>query len=125
VYISQHKQPTSLQIAERDARDRYVLDIEYYRDGPLPPVSDTSYREAGACEYLHRWEQLVGLLCRAGFVIEDLVEPRRADPAAPPGHFGHRGRFTPPYVRLKARRLRTPRTIPEARSIWTPTLHPD
>jgi ubiquinone/menaquinone biosynthesis C-methylase UbiE len=31
IYISQHKQPTSLQITHRDARDRYVVGIEYYR----------------------------------------------------------------------------------------------
>ena len=47
----------------------------------------------------------MGGLCRAGFVIEDLREPYRADANAPPGHFGYRGRFIPPYVRLKARRV--------------------
>jgi ubiquinone/menaquinone biosynthesis C-methylase UbiE len=106
LYISQHKQPTSLQVVERDARDRYVIGLEYYRTDALPPVGDRSYRERNAVEYLHRWEQLVGDLCRAGFVLEDLVEPRRADAQSPPGHFGHRGRFVPPYVRLKARRQR-------------------
>ena len=47
LYISQHKQPTSLQIAERDARDRYVIGVEYYHIDPLPEVPDRSYREAG------------------------------------------------------------------------------
>jgi len=121
LYISQHKQPTSLQITGRDARDRYVIGIEYYRDGPLPRSSDTTYREPHATEYLHRWEQLVGALCRAGFVIEDLREPRRADETAQPGHFRHRGRFVAPYVRLKARRTARDRSaadVPPA--IWTP-----
>ncbi len=120
LYISQHKQPTSLQITERDQRDRYILGVEYYYVDPLPPAHDTSYREEGASEYLHRWEQLVGELCRAGFVIEDLVEPSRADPKARPGHFRHRGRFTPPYVRLKARRQRSRRSIPGTTPLWTP-----
>jgi len=31
IYISQHKQPGSLQIAERDRQDRYVVGIPYYR----------------------------------------------------------------------------------------------
>lgn len=120
LYISQHKQPGSLQITGRDAQDRYVLGTEYYRDGPLPVGSDTSYREPGAVEYLHRWDQLVGELCRSGFVLEDFREPYRADESAPVGHYRHRGRFVPPYVRLKARRI--PRAIAgsSAPVIWTP-----
>ncbi len=119
LYISQHKQPTSLQVCGRDGLNRYILGVEYYHRGPLPPTADGSYREPGAAEFLHRWESLVGEMCRAGFVIEDLCEPRRADPQAPPGHIGHRGRFIAPYVRIKARRV--------ARSeqsgsppVWTP-----
>lgn len=119
IYISQHKQPTSLQIVERDSRNRYVLGINYYSKDPLPAVQDTSYREAGAVEYLHRWEELIGDLCRAGFVIEDLSEPRRGDPTAKPGHYRHRGMFTPPFVRIKARRRESLPTT-SAPLIWTP-----
>jgi SAM-dependent methyltransferase len=104
LYVSQHKQPTSLQVTHRDAKDRYVLGLEYSYCEPLPHVPDRSYREPGAVEYLHPWEELVGELCRVGFVIEDLVEPDRSDRDAPPGHFAHRGRYVAPYVRLKARR---------------------
>ncbi|MDA1016248.1 MAG: class I SAM-dependent methyltransferase [Planctomycetota bacterium] len=122
LYISQHKQPTSLQVTRRDAQNKYVVGIEYYIEGPLPTAPDDSYREANATEYLHRWDNLVGDLCRAGFVIEDLREPLRADYSAPVGHFRYRGRFTPPYVRLKARRVsRTPGSDPPtANKIWTP-----
>lgn len=122
LYISQHKQPTSLQISDRTSRNQYILGIEYYQTSPLPSTADTSYREAGATEYLHRWEQLVGELCRAGFVIEDLVEPSRADPKARPGHFRHRGRFVPPYVRLKARRVLGSSTISGSPRVWTPDV---
>ena len=121
LYISQHKQPTSLQVTHADARHRYVVGVEYYHAGPLPPVEDTSYREQGTTEYLHRWEILVGELCRCGFALEDLREPKRANRNAAPGHFGHRGRFIAPYVRMKARRLpRTtePTTTP---TLWIPT----
>jgi SAM-dependent methyltransferase len=119
LYISQHKQPTSLQVVERDASDRYVVGVRYYHSGPLPPVGDTSYREAGTVEFLHRWENLVGGLCRSGFVVEDLREPCRADPRAAAGHFGHRGQFVPPYVRVKARRV--PRETASAGvALWTP-----
>lgn len=120
LYISQHKQPTSLQVVERDSQDRYVLGIPYYLPDPLPAVPDRSYREAGAVEYLHRWEQLVGELCRSGFVIEDLVEPRRGDPKAKPGHYRHRGMYVAPYVRIKARRVDTPLVDNAPSAIWTP-----
>lgn len=120
LYISQHKQPASLQITHRTPRQQYVLGIEYYHEGPLPPVEDTAYREEGAVEFLHRWEELIGGLCRAGFVLEDLREPYRGDPSALPGDFRHRGRYMAPYVRLKARRR--PRSAAETSSpaLWTP-----
>ncbi len=119
LYISQHKQPTSLQITERDNFNRYVLGVSYYHNDPLPAVQDTAYREAGAVEYLHRWEDLIGELCRTGFIIEDLTEPRRGDPKAKPGNFRHRGMYIAPYVRIKARRrcVRVESTSP---LIWTP-----
>lgn len=120
LYISQHKQPTSLQISERDNRQRYVIGVPYYHQGPLPAVADQSYREAGTVEYLHRWDDLVGGLCRSGFVIEDIVEPRRGDPKAPPGDFKHRGMFTPPYVRLKARRTGPASDANAPTPLWTP-----
>lgn len=121
LYISQHKQPTSAQITRRDERDHFVVGIEYYHTGPLPRTEDTSYRERGAIEYLHRWDDLIGGLCRTGFVVEDLREPRRADVKAPVEHFGYRGRFIPPYVRLKARRLPRERSSELAASkIWIP-----
>lgn len=119
LYISQHKQPASLQIVERDSLDRYVVGVPYYHSGPLPPVGDTSYREPGAVEFLHRWEDLVGGLCRVGLVLEDLREPCRADEKAPPGHFGHRGRYLPPYVRLKARRSRR-ESATNKTTLWMP-----
>ncbi|MFK7778950.1 MAG: class I SAM-dependent methyltransferase [Gimesia sp.] len=120
LYISQHKTPTSLQITGRDQQNQYVVGLEYYQQGPLPKAEDRSYREEGATEYLHRWDQLIGGLCRQGFVIEDLREPCRADPNAPVGHFRHRGRYVAPYVRIKARRLETQANDGNAASIWIP-----
>jgi SAM-dependent methyltransferase len=118
LYISQHKQPTSLQVTHRDSKDRYVLGIEFNHEGPLPAVPDRSYRESGAVEFLHSWGELVGDLCRAGFAIEDLVEPLRAHATASAGEIGHRGRYVPPYVRLKARRIaREPQS---AGPLWFP-----
>ncbi|MGB0740978.1 MAG: class I SAM-dependent methyltransferase, partial [Planctomycetaceae bacterium] len=103
-YISQHKQPVSLQVSHRNERDQFVIGVEYFHRGPLPQLPDTHYREAGTTEYMHRLEQLLGSLCRSGFIIDDFSEPCRADRSADVTHFGYRGRFVPPYLRIKARR---------------------
>jgi SAM-dependent methyltransferase len=104
LYISQHKQPVSLQADIVSGARGYELVEPYYRSGPLPPVHGSRHREAGTLEYLHRWEELIGLMCRAGFVIEDLIEPFHASAEAASGDFGHRSRYVAPYVRIKARR---------------------
>lgn len=108
LYVSQHKQPTSLQASlEPDtALGHYRLLHSCYNSDPLPPVAQTNLvREPGTYEFPHRWENLLGEMCRAGFVIEDLTEPCHARSDAAPGSFGHRSQFLPPYVRIKARRV--------------------
>jgi len=104
LYISQHKSPTSLQADVSPGNRGYELIEPYYRSGPLPPVVGSPHREEGTLEYLHRWEEIIGLMCRAGFVVEDLIEPLHAKPDASRGAFGHRSQFVAPYVRIKARR---------------------
>ncbi|MCE9605738.1 MAG: class I SAM-dependent methyltransferase [Planctomycetia bacterium] len=104
LYVSQHKTPQSLQAAQRPRGGSYELLEPYYRSGPLPPVVGSKLREEGTLEFLHRWEDLVGGICRAGFVIEDLLEPLHAKADSAPGEFGHRAAFIAPYVRIKARR---------------------
>jgi len=108
LYISQHKQPGSLQASLRAAPLGYALLEPYYRSGPLPPVpSGSALRESGTLEFMHRWDELLGGLCRAGFVIEDTFEPKHGDATAAPGSFGHRCWFIPPYFAIKARRRAT------------------
>jgi len=104
LYVSQHKSPTSLQTDICPDNTGYQLREPYYRDGPLPATGPSRVREVGTLEFLHRWEELLGGLCRAGFAIEDLVEPYHADPKSEVGTFGHRARYVAPYVRVKARR---------------------
>jgi hypothetical protein len=98
----------------------YELVEPYYRRGPLPPVSGSLHREEGALEYLHRWEQLIGGLCRAGFVVEDLVEPLHADSTAERGSFAHRSCYAAPYVRILARRTSRESPGSFARRLWSP-----
>jgi hypothetical protein len=77
----------------------------FHIDGlPLPAVSGHDHREAGTHEFLHTFDALLGGLCRAGFVIEDLSEPSLGDAWAPPDSADHRAAFLPPYVKVKARR---------------------
>ncbi len=118
IYISQHKQPTSLQTDIAASPRGYEITEPYYRKRPLPPVVGSPHREEGTLEYLHRWEELVGEMCRAGFVVENLVEPQHGDRNAAPGEFKHRSLFVAPYVRIKARRVgfHTER----GSALWTP-----
>lgn len=92
VYVAQHKQPGSLQEGTPVA------------EGVPLPGSAAAHREPGTREYLHSLESLLGKLCRAGFVIEDVAEPPRGDALAPAGSPGWRASFLPPYLKVKARR---------------------
>lgn len=122
LYISQHKQPATLQAEVMGTARGYLLSESYYRTGPLPGViGGCLHREAGTVEFLHRWHELVGGLCRSGFVLEDLVEPRHGDSAAEPGTFKHRSAYVPPFVTLKARRRADGGAESVASRLWTPT----
>ena len=119
LYISQHKSPTSLQAELRPSGAGYALVEPYYRTGALPPADPSRLRESGAQEFLHRWEELLGGMCQAGFAIEGLIEPFHADKEAGLGTFGHRACYVAPYVRIKARRLGGPPGA-EGEQLWMP-----
>jgi len=121
IYISQHKTPTSLQTAVEPSTQGYEIIETYYRTGPLPTVVGSPHREPGTLEFLHRWEELVGGMCRAGFVIEDLIEPVHAKPDAEPGSFAHRSRYVAPYVRIKARRTGAAALGEANARVWFPS----
>lgn len=120
IYVSQHKQPVSLQAStQRHADGGYRIQHRYYRETPVPAPKSFDgaakrLRETGAVEYLHRWEQIIGGMCSSGFVVEALSEPRHdgqhetsagrsgSNTASP---FTDRAAFVAPYVRIKARRV--------------------
>jgi SAM-dependent methyltransferase len=104
LYVSQHKSPVSLQTSRSQLSGGYVFDEPYYRKGPLPSAEPSRLRERGTLEFLHRWEELLGGICRSGFVIEDVLEPLHAKTEAEAGSFADRARYVAPYVRIKARR---------------------
>lgn len=108
IYVSQHKQPTSLQAEVFPSSENYQIRHSAYSANtkvPLPPEPKPNLiREQGTLEYVHRWEELIGAMCSAGFFIEALTEPFHAKPDSAQGTFAHRSNFLPPYVRIKARR---------------------
>ena len=124
IYISQHKQPGSLQAAPAPTGRGYELTIPYYWQGPLPEAEPgLRHREPDTLEFLHRLEDLLGGLCQAGFVIEDVVEPLHADSRAEPGTFKHRSQYVAPYLRIKARRRATSargNTGRQTSRVWLP-----
>ena len=120
IYVSQHKQPTSLQASIQPTDAGYVFEHSNRQQLPLSPTTTANkVREPGTIEYAHNWQQLLGAMCLAGFVIEDLREPEHGDVAAEAGSFEHRSVFVSPYVRIKARR--TGLESEKSASIWTPT----
>jgi len=106
LYVAQHKQAAALQ-ASLDWTDGhgYVIATPAEDGRKAPEVSGRSvFREQGTTEYIHSLGTLLGGLCQHGFLIEDLSEPLRGDAWAPTNTFGHRSRFLPPYIKVKARR---------------------
>jgi len=109
VYISQHKQPGSQQASARPLAEGYVLVEPCVSARPLAPlIGEWRHRESEMTEFVHPLERLIGGLCRAGFVVEDLVEPFHGDTQAVAGSFEHRSAFVPPFVKIKARRRSEP-----------------
>ncbi|MGB1925274.1 MAG: class I SAM-dependent methyltransferase [Rubripirellula sp.] len=127
LYISQHKQPVSLQSSlDPNERGNYEIENRYYRTSPVPPANSDSknaqrLREKGAIEFVHRWEQIIGGICRSGFVIEDLTEPMHGQENAARGSFADRANHMAPYVRIKARRRSTlDKSSTDNATIWLP-----
>ncbi|WP_324715329.1 class I SAM-dependent methyltransferase [Carboxydochorda subterranea] len=76
--------------------DRRVQE-QWEIDGRKVPV--------GTVTFFHPLDDLVGGLCRAGFVIEAFREGDRGDPDATPGSWDHLRAFFPPLLAIKARRV--------------------
>lgn len=105
LYVSQHKSPASLQATLAPGETgRYELRFPVTRAEPLPPEPPSRLREPGTLEFVHSLSAVLGGICAAGFVIEDVFEPDHAESGAAPGMFAHRAAFLPPYIGVVARR---------------------
>ena len=112
LYVSQHKSPTSLQSSlTPGSNGRYEFQYPLSNQSldqssqSLNPIEKHSrIREHGTLEFVHSLSDLIGGICRAGFWIEDFLEPQHAVIDAAIGSFADRARFIPPYLRVCARR---------------------
>ncbi|MDA0817298.1 MAG: class I SAM-dependent methyltransferase [Planctomycetota bacterium] len=115
LYVSQHKSPASLQSSlEPGPRGSYELrpPVAGAQAGrALPPEPPSRLREHGTQEFVHSLSSLLGGICMAGFVIEDVCEPDHTEPQPAVGSFPHRASFLPPYLRILARKQATAPTL--------------
>ncbi len=100
LYISQHKQPGSLQATVTpNAAGRYELLEPYYRHGALPAVENSPQPRTGNTGIPASLERTAGrVMSRRFCVIQDLSEPCHATVDATHGSFAHRSQFVAPYV---------------------------
>ncbi len=105
LYVSQHKQPINLQASLRTRAGKYVIDTEIGEVAESArPDEPSPLREPSTQEFAHSLESILGGICRNGMVIEDLHEPNHAKQESLADTMGHRSRFVPPYLRIKARK---------------------
>jgi SAM-dependent methyltransferase len=105
LYVSQHKNPYSLQGDEQPTGNGYNVGVPCLSGRMANPTkSGSTIREKDMTETIHSIDSLIGGLCRGGFVVEDVVEPPHADAWAAVGTPEHRAQFLPPYLKIKARR---------------------
>jgi SAM-dependent methyltransferase len=108
LYLSQHKQPTSVQSTLWPLNGKYAFDTEIGKAAKKLPANEKSpLREPNTVEFAHSLDSILGGICRSGLVIEDVTEPYHGKQDAEPGSIGHRSRFIAPYIRVKARRTQT------------------
>jgi SAM-dependent methyltransferase len=106
LYVSQHKSPFSLQCSLLTDRGKYWVETELNSTAkPVPHGQRSPLRETDSTEISHSLETILGGICRAGMIIEDLTEPDHVKTDAEINSSGHRAKFIRPYLRVKARRV--------------------
>jgi len=106
LYVSQHKQPINLQASLKTRGGKYAIETEIGAVANAAKADEPSpLREPNTREIAHSLETILGGICRNGMVIEDVHEPNHAKQESVVDTMGHRSRFVPPYLRIKARKL--------------------
>ena len=105
LYVSQHKQPINLQTSLKTHGGKYVIESAIGAIAePAKADEPSPLREPSTREFAHSLESILGGICRSGMVIEELHEPNHAKLESIADTIGHRSRFVPPYLRVKARK---------------------
>ncbi len=106
-YLVTHWNPVYWQLDERWADGYQVVRPQRPGQGLLQEFWEIDGQRVpiGTMEFFHPLDDLIGGLCRAGFVIEDFREGDRGDPGAPPGSWEHLRSSFPPLLAVKARRV--------------------
>jgi SAM-dependent methyltransferase len=108
LYRVEHWNPVHMQLADQRWDGGYRLGRPQRSDQPVP-WSDGGDPDAPGTvrclHYIHSFDQLLGSLCDAGFVILRYRERWGGDATAPPGSPAHVAAYVPPFLRLLARRL--------------------
>jgi len=105
LYVSQHKQPINLQASLKTRQNKYWIDTEVGGIAMAAKADEPSpLREPSTREIAHSLESILGGICRNGMVIEEIHEPNHANLDSVADTMGHRSRFIPPYLRIKARK---------------------
>ena len=108
LYVSQHKQPINLQASLKTRNGKYTIDTEVGAVAIVAKSDEPSQlREPNTREVAHSLESIMGGICRSGMVIEEIHEPNHANMDSVADTIGHRSRYIPPYLRIKARKLAT------------------
>ena len=108
LYVSQHKQPINLQASLKTRNGKYAIDTEVGSVAiSVKPDEPSPLREPNTREVAHSLESILGGICRSGMVIEEIHEPNHANMESVADTIGHRSRYIPPYLRIKARKLAT------------------
>ncbi len=102
LYVSQHKSPVALQVVTEAGGFKFAT-----RQGTQLTADSHSViglHEAGCMETAHSLTSIIGGICRAGFVVEDFIEPLHADAWASKGTIQDLAQYCPPYLKIKARK---------------------
>jgi SAM-dependent methyltransferase len=108
-YDVEHWNPVHVQLAGLGAwQNGYVVERPQGTGVPSIWTSETEGAQAEqiTCwHFVHSLHDLIGGLCRNGFVVQRLRERPRGDPLAAPGSHEHLSAYLPAFMRVLAQRV--------------------
>jgi SAM-dependent methyltransferase len=113
LYRVEHWSPIQMQLSEALPWDGEAYRLTHPQGTGEPLVwsvgDQGSDSDAVTWNYAHTLDQLIGGVCRSGFVIVNFAERDGADLSAEPGSNEHLAAFVPPFFSILARKPVRPR----------------